>query len=57
MLDLHVVVAEVDGPSGELLTVQGYIDRVRQHLWVKVVQLGDFGNDLAILEVSLRCDP
>lgn len=57
MLDLHVVVAEVDRPTCELLTIQGNIDRVGQHLWVKVVQLRNLRNDLAILEVAFCRDP
>ena len=57
MLDLHVVVAEVDGPACELLAIQGNIDRVGQHLWVKVVQLRNLRDDLAILEVAFCRDP
>ena len=57
MLDLHVVVAEVDRSASELLAIQGDINRVGQHLWVKVVQLWNLRDDLAIFEVAFCRDP
>ena len=57
MLDLHVVVAEVDRSACELLAIQSDIDGVRQHLWVKVVQLRNLRDDLAIFEVAFCRDP
>ena len=57
MLDLHIVVAEVDRSSRELLTIQCYIDRVLQLIWVEIDQVGDLSDDLSIFIVALRSDP
>lgn len=57
MLDLHIVVAEVDWSTCELLAIQCYIYRVLQLIWVKIDQVWDLSDDFSIFIVTLRSDP
>lgn len=57
MLNVHIIVAEVNRSARELLSIQGNIDGVLELIWVECVKLWDFGDDLAVFEVTLGGDP
>lgn len=57
MLDVHIIVTEVHWAPCELLSVESYIDGVLEDLGVEVVQVGDLGDDLTVLEVAFSRHP
>ena len=57
MLDVHVVIPEVDWTSRELLAIECHVDGVLEDFWVKVVQMRDLRNDLAIFKVAFSRHP